>query len=177
MAKLDYSKYDLQVTITADPRRGLWASSLLNHGIAIRKGGQLPTEAHAHTLLLVALTNTLRGVTRGEYEKLQHMKAVVKPRVKVIVSGRGIVNTFAAAFAGILARDKDAPKLRAGRNFLAVAAQQAMRFSIEIENTGNAKELVLLTWVQKLLYPESSFERLPAALLPQIAGQMIRADV
>ena len=107
MAKLDYSKHDLQVTITADPRRGLWASSLLNHGMAIRKGGQLPTESHAHTLLLVALTNTLRGVTRGEYEKLQHMKAVVKPRVKVIVSGRGIVNTFAGTtIAWLLVREK-----------------------------------------------------------------------
>jgi hypothetical protein len=46
---IDLTRHEMQITITADSRRGIWASSLFQGGKAVRFGGKLPTEASAHT--------------------------------------------------------------------------------------------------------------------------------
>jgi hypothetical protein len=160
------------VTVSADNKRGLWASSLFQAGKAIRTGGQLPTEASAHTLLLVALTNPLRGINRQQYENIVSYlpEGVKKPRAKVVIAGN---DSFAAAFAGLLTRDASAPKLRAGRNFLSIAAQQIARFTLDMETSADPRDLILINWAHKNLYPTKEFETLPASLVPSITGQVV----
>jgi hypothetical protein len=179
MSKLDLNKFDIQVTITADDRRGLWASSMFQGGKAIRTGGKLPSEAHAHTLLLVALANTLRSITNTQYKNIRLPHGVTKPRVqvRVVSKAKRQGQVFADALAGLIQRNVSAPRLRAGRNFLATAAQQIARFDLDIIDDSDPRNLVLLTWVQKSLYPESSFEGLAAALVPSVTGQVVNGTL
>jgi len=161
--------HHILLTITADKRRGLWASSVwVNNGKSLRTGGSLPTTASAHTLLLLALTNTLRSVSRNQYQSIQRTlpEGITKPRVKVIVAGD---NTFAPALAELIKGDRTA-KLKAGRNFLSIAAQQVARFSIDLENSDDPRDLALKVWVTKSLYPAQDFEILPAALIPSVVS-------
>jgi hypothetical protein len=176
--KMDPARHDLQVTITADARRGLWAGSLFNGGgKAIRFGGKIGAEAHAHTLLLLALTNTLRSITRNEYDRIRRPAGVIKPRVQVLASGRGAVTTFADAFTGLLKNDTAAPRLRSGRNFLDIAAQQASRFSLDVQTLSDPRGLVLLTWVQQSMFPDKSFRDLPDVLKPQVTRQIVNKEL
>jgi hypothetical protein len=172
MALLNPDTHDLQIIVTADKRKGLWASSLFVHtGRSLRTGGQLPTTASAHTLLLVALTNTLRGISRNQYQKLvNHLpEGITKPRVSVVVVGD---QTFAPALSGLIKGDRSV-RCRAGRNWLTIAAQQIARFSLTIESSDDKRDLALQAWVQKNLYPIPGFEQLPAVLVPSLTSQVV----
>lgn len=177
MAVLNQETHDILVTITADKRRGLWASSLyVNKGKSIRTGGTLPTGSSEHTLLLLALTNTLRGIAKIQYQNLVERlpSGIVKPRVRVIVAG---VKTFAPALAGLIGGDRTATKLRAGRNFLSIAAKQIARFAVDLETSGDPRNLALQDWARKSLYPTPDFDSLPSALVPSLTSQVVSDSV
>ena len=172
MAILNPETHELQIIVTADKRKGLWASSLfVRTGRSLRTGGQLPTTASAHTLLLVALTNTLRGISRHQYDALvKHSPdGITKPRVSVVVVGD---QTFAPALSGLIKGDKSLP-MHAGRNWLSIAAQQIARFHLSIETSIDGRDLALQSWVSKNLYPIPGFELLPAVLVPSLTSQVV----
>jgi hypothetical protein len=172
MALLNPDTHDLQIIVTADKRKGLWASSLFVHtGRSLRTGGQLPTTASAHTLLLVALTNTLRGISRNQYQKLvNHLpEGITKPRVSVVVVGD---QTFAPALSGLIKGDRSLP-MHAGRNWLSIAAKEIARFSLTIETSVDGRDLALQSWVQKNIFPFKELESLPAVLVPSLTSQVV----
>jgi hypothetical protein len=173
--QIDFTTHDVLLTITGDKRKGLWVNSSFSKASkkAIRSGGQLPTQASLHTLLLVALVNALRAFTKNQYEMLakQLPPGVTKPRVKVVVVGDG---NFADALTGSIAHNSNAPRLKAGRNFHTVAAQVLSRFTLDMSNSRDGRDRILNDWARKNMYPIRSI--VEPALAAKIVSQTVLSD-
>src|SRR5260370_27164934 len=146
MIRLDFNMNEIQVQVAADNRRGVWASTVFGKNAkSIRTAGSLPTQASSHTLLLVALTTSLRNITKAQHSYMISTMGAKKPRVQVVTGDQ----SFADAMRGLLARDVTAKPLRAGRNFLSVAAQQFARFDVSFVVDEEPSFRTLVTWANK----------------------------
>jgi hypothetical protein len=168
--KLDLTTHDALIQIAGDSHKGLWASQAFSRTskFTVRTAGQLPTSASLHTLEIVALTTALRSITKGMAAKLIQ-PGMTKPRILVGTSDA----SFAGAISGLLVGDRTAPLLRAGRNFLSIAAYQLARFNVEIRTpeTGDTAILVLKGWAQNHVTDPKVIKHIPG-LEPSAVSQV-----
>jgi hypothetical protein len=148
--RFNEATHDGMILLASDRRKGIWASqSIFKLGKTVRQGGQLPTAASAHSLELVALATALRWITKPQATFLVERAPsdVTKPRVLMVTADP----TFADSLRAMMTRDAatlTTKPLKAGRNFLSMAAQQLARFDVTFQ-TGTApedKSLQLLRW-------------------------------
>jgi hypothetical protein len=171
------------ILLASDSRKGIWAAQeIFKRGKTVRHGGQLPAEASAHTLELMALCSALSSVTCAQATFLvQSIKPATttcitstKPRVLVVTAD----STFAESLRAMLRSDRATlatKPLKAGRNFLTMAARQLGRFELTLINdndTGDDDDKsieVLRNWAkQRLLAPAS----IPHVIFPTAVSQV-----
>lgn len=170
--RIDFQTHDILVQVAGDKRKGIWASSVFaKNSKPIRTAGSLPTSASLHTLQLIALATSLRGISKGQHTRLgQNVpRGVYKPRLMAVTMDA----TFAEALKGLLQRDVTAKPLRAGKNFLNIARQQLARFDVTIQTVDDPSELVLLNWARKNIVDP----KLIAGIPPSLAASVVSAVV
>ena len=170
--RVDFSKHEVGIILAADATKGLWSfQKITGRTRTVRQGGQLPTEASAHTLLATALTVALRSHTKNEIQRLLYNapRGVDKPRIIVTT----LDPTFGAAINGIMCESNTAPRLRAGRNFIGVLVQQLNRFQVDFEYVPNDKDAQILGgWIKNTLTDPKLLDRIPSSLRPSAASQV-----
>lgn len=151
--RLDFQTHEALVLIAADDKKGLWSHQSFTKALTkqVRNGGQLRTEASAHTLLLVALTTALRAISRKNVEKLLQStpRDVFKPRVVVGCADP----SFGDAIRAFMEQNASGKALRAGRNFKELAAKELLRFDLTFEQPEDSDTclLVLGGWAKNNL--------------------------
>lgn len=172
MSFIDSAKHDIQITLVADHTKGLWAYQMFTTGAAksVRVGGRLPASAHAHTLLLLALTNALRSLTKKQHRAMAARRGTTKPNVSVIVLGG---KNFVPALQKALGHEDGSGTMKAARSFLGIAAQQMARFNLDVSPSTDMQGRVVLQWLGQHVYPQSDFSTLPNNLLPLLASEVI----
>jgi hypothetical protein len=124
----DTRLYDAEIILTGTRSRGVWAyqyaSSISRN--SIRAAGRLNRDASTHTLLAAGLITALRGITKGQANRLVGTStgsSTRKPRLSIRVTD--------ATFAQALQRQTTSvqPKLRAGRQFVFELNRQLSRFN------------------------------------------------
>jgi hypothetical protein len=167
--RIEFIEYDGVIHLGADPTKGIWANQTLLRGSrTIRTGGQLPTEASAHTLHVVALTTALRDITKGQAINLVNRAATIigKPRIVVVVTDP----TFADALTAKIQGQQGKP-LRAGKNFLVELARQLARFTVTFQtDPGNTSSYSLRHWAKKSVHDPKAVQRIPQALAATVAS-------
>jgi len=174
--RIDPLLHESQVIVTADRRIGIWGSQTFSpvFGKSIRNAGQLPTEASAHTLLLVAVMNSLRGITRRQATKMADLapRGVLLPRVQVLTND----DSFANALRGFQKVDSAAHKpLRAGRNIIDFARRQFTRFTldVQVQNSEDRYVEALLDWAKNQVINPELIRRVPLSLRPSAVGTIV----
>jgi len=172
MPFIDPANHDIQIMLVADHTKGLWAYQMFTTGAvrSVRVGGRLPASAHAHTLLIVALTNALRSVSKKQHRAMAARRGTSKPNVSVIVVGG---KNFVPALLKAIGHDGGNGAMKAGRNFLGIAAQQMARFNLDLSPSTDVQGHVILQWLTQHVYPQSDFSTLPSNLLPLLASEVI----
>ena len=169
---IDFDKYDGQILLSAEKRRGIWATNTVLRGSrAIKTAGRLPTVATAHTLLVVALISALRNITRAQAEELVSSSnlGIRKARIKVVTTDEA----FVAALTAMLKRQKNGtPPLRAAKNFLIELARQLVRFDVTLEaaNRKSARHRTLKNWSVTTAFDPKAFETISPVLLPTLVS-------
>jgi len=161
-----------QIMLVADKRKGLHASSTIHLAAmkSLRVAGQLPTTASQHTLLVVALVTALRMITKAQAEKMISRNGkLTKPRLQVVVPD--------ASFADAIQRvgQTDAPRLRAGKNFLGILGKQLKRFDIDFVTVSgdDLKPLFgLLSFAQQSIVAPKLLAEIEVSLAPRAASQL-----
>lgn len=143
----------------------------------IRTGGQLPTTASAHTLLVAGLTATLMDVSKTDVARILDMSGNTITRPRIII---GVKNSsFADALRGMMKNDqaiKAAMPLRCGRNFLRELARQLARFEImlaSIDAEDDMAAINLRRWVRARLPDPKLYATIPPALSAAVVGCVV----
>ena len=166
--RMDGNTTDIQVMVDCKKTKGIWASSVFGTTPRpIRSAGQSPTTAHRHTLLVIALTNTLLNISKSKHGHLIP-EGETKPRLQVVTRDA----SFAAALNGIISLDKSAPHLRAGRNFISTFYRQLARFRVTITLDTDPANLVLIGWAIKNVVDAKQIANIPAAFAAVAVSQM-----
>jgi hypothetical protein len=155
------------IAINTDHRRGIWTYEFTRFAERgrqiIRNAGSLPTEAHTHTLAIVALTSALRSITNAQRKELMTQGRTAKPTVKVVTRDA----TLAAAL-------QNAAQLNAGGNFLDVFSKQARRFDLRVvAEPVNARLKALLNWATWHVPDPKKVAAADAAFAPIAASEMV----
>ena len=141
----------------------------------MRQAGQLPTSASAHTLELVALSTALRSVTKAQAGYLGQNAPSTKRRILAITADP----TFADALRAMMTRDAVTlvtKPLKAGRNFLSMAAYQLARFDVTLQTDATQEDksiLTLKTWAHSHIFSPKMLASIPPALCPTAVSQVI----
>lgn len=170
--RIDFQTHDVLVQVAGDKRKGIWASSVFaKNSKPIRTAGSLPTTASAHTLLLVALINSLSNISRGQHTRLGKNvpRGIYKPRLVVVTMDA----SFADALTGLLQRAATAKPLRAGKQFLAIAVQQLARFDVTLQTVSDPSELALLNWARKHLIEPKLIAGIPSSLSASVVSAVV----
>jgi hypothetical protein len=166
--KIDFRETDGLVQLAADKRRGIWGSQLLIRGTrTVRTAGQLPTTASAHSLLTVALLNSLNSISRGQAAKLA---PIGRMRLIVLSSDAQFVNGL-----NMLVQNVDASTLRSGKNFLDILAKKIERFDVKamLPDANDKGVLILGNWLSVNALHPASFGDLPVSIAPNIISQIL----
>lgn len=165
--KINFRDTEGLVQLAADKRRGVWASQLLLRGArTVRTAGQLPTTASAHSLLTVALLNTLNSISRAQASRLAPGKA----RLVVLSSDAQFVNGL-----NLLVQNGDAATLRSGKNFLTTLAKKLDRFDVTamLPDADDKGVLILGNWLTVNALHPASFGDLPVSIAPNVISQIL----
>lgn len=166
--KIDFNRTEGLITITADKRRGTWASQVLLRGArTVRTAGQISTEASAHSLLTVALLNST-SISRNQAAKLA--PAGGKMRLVVLSSDVDFV-------AGIntLVRSGQSIRLKSGKNFVTALARKLDRFAVNavVPEADDKSVLILQNWLSIHVFNPSRVSDLPLSLLPTVMSEVL----
>lgn len=173
---LDLTQFDVLVDLGAARKLGIYAYNIFGNNLrAHRAAGQLPAEATEETLLAVALTAALRNVNRTQYMQLAMRRSAPLPGVP---KPRLVVGTmsypFAESIRGIVARDTNPRKLRAGRNFIGILFQQLARFRVTMmPNAQDMTALSLTNWAKTQLIDPKLMSNLPTGLWPSVTSRVL----
>lgn len=165
--KINFRDTEGLVQLAADKRRGVWASQLLLRGArTVRTAGQLPTTASAHSLLTVALLNTLNSISRSQVARLASGKA----RLVVLSSDAQFVNGL-----NLLVQNGDAAILRSGKNFLTTLVKKLDRFDVTamLPDADDKGVLILGNWLTVNALHPASFGDLPVSIAPNVISQIL----
>jgi hypothetical protein len=150
------------INLVAYRARGVWAAQLRIPGSpTIRTAGRLNSSASAHTLLSVALTATLRSISKPKAAELSG------GRFKPVIELRCSDPTFFAALQA-KAQRLDQPRFRVGRNFHVELARQLARIS-PVFVTEEKSFLALKNWALQTV-PDP---RMDIAFEPAVVSQPI----
>jgi hypothetical protein len=169
--KNDFSAHDGEIRLLSNRRRGVWIyESRLKIGPKNKVAGQAPTTASSHSLLVIALTSSLKAISRNLADKMTGQR---KPKLKIIVAD----STFADALQAKIESNKEAiarTPLRAGKQFLLQLAKQMARFDIELvldqEDKGYLFSALARFAKLHVISPRMQ-EQLPSYLLPAVVSQ------
>jgi DNA-binding NarL/FixJ family response regulator len=169
--KNDSSTHDGEIRLLSNRRRGVWIyESRLKIGPKNKVAGQAPTTASTHSLLVIALTSSLKAISRNLADKMTGQR---KPKLRIIVADSTFIDALKAQIDGDKAAIERIP-LRAGKQFLRELARQLSRFSIELvtdqEDKGYLFSAMALFAKRHLLSPRE-LDQLPAYLLPAVVAQ------
>jgi protoheme ferro-lyase len=176
--RFNESTQDGMILLASDRRKGIWASqSNLKFAKTVRQAGQLPTSASAHTLQLVALSTALRSCTKSQASFLVEKAQcnVTKPRILVVTADP----TFADALRAMMTRDAatlTTKPLKAGRNFLSMAAQQLARFELTLQTDSKQNDksiIVLRSWADQHVFSPTMMANMSPSLCPVAASQVL----
>lgn len=176
--RFDVNTQDGMILLANDRRKGIWVSqSIFKKCNTVRQGGQMPTSASAHTLELVALSTALRSVTKSQasFLTLNAPSTVTKPRVLVVTADL----TFADALRAMMTRDAvtlATKPLKAGRNFLSMAAYQLARFEVTLQTdiTQDDKSILILrSWADQHIFAPTMVANIPPSLCPTAVSQVL----
>ncbi len=168
--RIDPSLHEVSVIITGDRRVGVWAFESNNslHKKWTRCAGQISTSASEHTLLLVALTNALRTVSKGQASRLVQFapRGVQKPRVRVLTDNYLFADALNDVVPQRVLGDESNRRLRAGKNFLWIARPQLRRFTIDVQLQDRRDPVVepLLEWARMNVIDPKMFPLAPSAV-------------
>lgn len=167
--KIDFKQHDGLLLLASDKRRGIWGSQLLTRGArTVRTAGQIPTTASAHSLLTVALLNTLNGISRGQAAKL----APQGSKMRLVIASSDV--EFVAGL-DLLVQGSNALKLRAGKNFIATLVKKLARFDVKamVPDAGDKGVFILGNWLSVNALHPASFDDLPQSLAPNVISQIL----
>ena len=133
----------------------------------VRTAGQMPTTATAHSLLTVALLNTLNSISRGQAYKLSPNG---KMRLVIASSDAEFVNGL-----NFLVQNGDAATLRSGKNFLNTLAKKLDRFDVKamLPDADDKGVLILANWLSVNALHPASFGDLPVSIAPNVISQIL----
>lgn len=167
----DLKGADAEIRILSNRRRGLWCyDSQLKFGPKTRVAGQVPVESSSHSLLVMALTSSLKSIGRNTAGKLTVQG---KPKIRVLVSDVTFVDALGAKIDGDKASIARTP-LKSGKNFLLQCAKQIARFELEFVTDLEDKEhrfKALNHWAKLHVLSPREQEQLPSYLLPAVVSQ------
>jgi hypothetical protein len=131
MNRVDFEKFDGQISLWADRRRGIWCNEIVFNGTRnSRTGGQAPTSTSAHGLLVLALINALRSVSKRQAAKAAGSRQV-KPRLNIVSCNQKFCDALRAMTRNDKATLAKRP-FKAGRNFLRPLARELARFEVSL---------------------------------------------
>lgn len=176
MPLVDFTKLDGRIELTADRRRGVWASqTIVYNAKSVRTAGQAPASTSAHGLLTLALINALKNISKRMANRSIHGRLVTKTRLQIVTTDA----TFADALRALMAGDKStmaAKPFRAGRNFLMMLAKELSRFDVTLETDAEDETYrfrALSNWAQLHVRDPREIEKLPAILSPVAVAHII----
>jgi hypothetical protein len=169
---IDLGKHDGFIYIAAEHRTGLWAyqSRITGHR-TFRTGGQLPTTASAHSLLVLALLTGLRDISKAQAAELvkKANAGLTKPRILVT----SLDSTFCDALQDKMRGQQNGKPLRAGKNFLIELARQLARFSVTFETDPDSTICYSLkNWAVRSIHDPKAAQRIPASLAPSAVSEV-----
>ena len=176
--RFDTTTQEGLILLASDRRKGIWVSqSIFKKCNTVRQGGQLPTSASAHTLELVALCTALRSVTKSQACFLTQNApcTVTKPRLLIVSADP----TFADALRAMMTRDAvtlATSPIKAGRNFLSMAAHQLARFEVTLQTDTTQDDksiLVLRSWADQHIFSPTMMANIPPSLCPTAVSQVL----
>lgn len=169
--KNNFSTHDGEIRLLSNRRRGVWIyESRLKIGPKNKVAGQAPTTASSHSLLVIALTSSLKAISRNLADKMTGQR---KPKLRIIVAD----STFADALQAQIDGNKEAiarTPLRAGKQFLQQLAKQVARFDLELVTDHDDRGYLfsaLARFAKLHLRSPRELEQLPAYLLPAVIAQ------
>lgn len=176
MTPIDFTKFEGQVMLTADRRRGVWASQvILNHAKSVRTAGQAPTSTSAHGLQTLALVNALKGISKRQARYAGSDRLTNKTSLLIVTTDP----TFSDALRALIARDRatlGAKPFRAGRNLFALLARELARFEVTLEtDLEDAKYQfrALSNWAKLQVRDPREIEKLPKILSPVAVAHVV----
>jgi hypothetical protein len=166
--KIDFSKFDIFVTIGASPRQGHWGSVIVVNGSrSFRACGRLP-QSTAHSLLSIALVSSLKSATRSQVENLLRNKSQRKLRLQIASEDADYVEALRSL---VKVQRPDKP-LRASKNLFKDLARQLNRFDCDfalVDSDVDHSVSVLRNWAGQKL-PDPRTLNVPAVFLPSVVG-------
>jgi hypothetical protein len=172
--KIDLSMHDGELTVVADKHRGIWASqTFLRASKTVRAGGQLPTTASAHTLLVAGLTATLLDISKFDVKRILEIsnRPTSKPRLVISTANKSFANALAAMIKNDKATRAEKP-LRTGKNFLRELARQLARFDVTFRTIGDEEsvDVNLRRWAKSRLRDPKMLGTIPPILTATVVG-------
>lgn len=169
--RFDSTRFDAIIHLASDRRKGIWATqALLNRGRAIRTAGQMRTEASAHSLLSVALLNSLTNVTRAQATELVRIAEadIIKPRFQIICQEQ----TFLPSLQERMKGQQLTPN-RSARHILMQLPKQLARFTFDfVTDPEDSICYSLKNWAHRTVYDRKLIDTIPPALAGTVSASL-----
>ncbi len=143
MAADFFDEYDGRIVVTSNRQRGIWSNVVVFRDTRTTKNaGIIPYATATHdTLLAIALTSALSGISTHKTKSIVQQTGRSKPKIQVRTSSKSFADLMTAA----LAKKKDPRRngFRCAGHFVLPLFKQLVRFDLEfvVENVDESASL------------------------------------
>ncbi len=125
-----FDEFDGRLVVTSNRHRGIWANIVvLRNARTTKNAGMIPHATATHdTLLAIALTSALSGVSPEAVRNIRELTGRVKPRIQIHTTSQTFADIVTTALSAKLDPRKNG--FRCAHNFVLPLFRQLMRFDV-----------------------------------------------